>query len=78
MSKKLQNIKAVKKMLEGTHAFQTKKTHGFSDAKKTADKNQKREVGDIWDEEINGTLYTIEQKKGFRIKKPKNFDEIIP
>ena len=72
MSKKLQNIKAVKKMLEGTHAFQTKKTHGFSDAKKTADKNQKREVGDIWDEEINGTLYTIEQKKGFRIKKPKN------
>ena len=72
MSKKLQNIKAVKQMLDGTHKFQTKKTIGFSDAKQKAKKNEKRNVGDIWDEEINGIMYTIEQKNGFRVKKPKN------
>ena len=72
MSKKLQNIKAVKQMLDGTHKFQTKKSIGFSDAKQKAKKNEKREVGDIWDEEINGIAYTIEQKNGFRVKKPKN------
>ena len=72
MSKKLQNIKAVKQMLDGTHKFQTKKTIGFSDAKQKAKKNKKRNIGDIWDEEINGIMYTIEQKNGFRVKKPKN------
>ena len=72
MSKKLQNIKAVKQMLDGTHKFQTKKTIGFSDAKQKAKKNEKRNVGDIWDEEINGIMYTIEQKNGFRVKNPKN------
>jgi len=72
MSKKLQNIKAVKQMLAGTHKFQTKKTIGFSDAKQKAKKNEKRNVGDIWEEEINGTIYTIEQQNGFRVKKPKN------
>ena len=72
MSGKLQNIKAVKQMLEGTHKFQTKKTHGFTDAKQKAEKNQKREVGDIWEEKIGNTIYTIEQKEGFRVKRPKN------
>ena len=72
MSKKLQNIKAVKQMLEGTHKFQTKKTHGFTDAKQKAEQNQKREVGDIWEEKIGNTIYTIEQKEGFRVKRPKN------
>ena len=72
MSKKLQNIKAVKQMLDGTHKFQTKKTHGFTDAKQKAEKNQKREVGDIWEEKIGNTIYTIEQKNGFRVKRPKN------
>ena len=72
MSKKLQNIKAVKQMLDGTHKFQTKKTHGFTDAKQKADKNQKREVGEIWEEKIGNTVYLIEQKKGFRVKQPKN------
>ena len=72
MSKKLQNIKAVKQMLDGTHKFQTKKTHGFTDAKQKAEKNQKREVGDIWEEKIGNTIYTIEQKEGFRVKRPKN------
>ena len=73
MSKKLQNIKAVKQMLAGTHKFQTKKTHGFSDASKTADRNKKREIGDVWEEDSgNGIIYTVEQRNGFRVRKPKN------
>lgn len=72
MSKKLQNIKAVKQMLDGTHKFQTKKTIGFSDAKQKAKKNEKRNVGDTWEEKIGNTIYIIEQKNGFRVKKPKN------
>ncbi len=59
-------------MLDGTHRFQTKKTTGFSDAKQLADKNKKREIGDIWEEKIGNTIYTIEQMDGFRVKKPKN------
>ena len=35
---KLQNIKAIKQMIAGTHKSQTKKTHGFSDAKDMAKK----------------------------------------
>ena len=72
MANKLQNIKAIQKMLDGTHAFQTKKTIGFSDAKQKAEKNKHRKIGEIWEEEINGTIYTIEQQDGFRVKKPKN------
>ena len=72
MSKKLQNIKAVKQMIAGTHKFQTKKTIGFTDAKQKAEKNKKRNVGDIWEEKIGNTIYTIEQKEGFRVKRPKN------
>jgi len=72
MANKLQNVKAVQKMLDGTHAFQTKRTHGFSDAKQKAEKNKHRKIGEIWEEDINGVIYTIEQQNGFRVKKPKN------
>lgn len=74
MSKKLQNIKAVQQMLDGTHKFQTKKVVGFSDAAETADKNQKRLIGEVWEETdpISGITYIIEQKDGFRIKKTKS------
>lgn len=72
MSKKLQNIKAVKEMIAGTHKFQTKKTIGFSDAKQKAEKNKRREIGDVWEEKIGNTLYRIEQKNGFRVKQPAN------
>ncbi len=73
MSKKLQNMKAVRQMLDGTHKFQTKKTTGFSDAKQKAELNQKRNIGDSWEETTaNGTIYVIEQRNGFRVKKPKN------
>ena len=52
--------------------FQTKKTIGFTDAKQKAEKNKSRNVGDIWEEKIGNTVYTIEQKDGFRVKRPKN------
>ena len=73
---KLQNVKAVTQMLDGTHKFQTKKITGFSDAESTAKKNAKHEIGDIWEEvdPVSGITYVIEQKEGFRIKKSKNFE----
>jgi hemerythrin-like domain-containing protein len=81
MAKKLQNVKAVQQMLDGTHKFQTKKTVGFSDAQDVAKRNERHEIGDTWEETdpSSGTIYVIEQKDGFRIRKPKNsevFQEI--
>ena len=74
MSKKLQNIKAVQQMIDGNHKFQTKKTVGFSDAESKAKRNERHEVGDIWEEAdpVTGNIYVIEQRDGFRIKKTKN------
>jgi hypothetical protein len=74
MSKKLQNIKAIQQMLDGTHKFQTKKTVGFSDADATAKRNERHNVGDVWEETdtVTGITYVIEQREGFRIKKTKN------
>ncbi len=76
MSKKLQNIKAIQQMLDGTHKFQTKKTVGFSDAQSTAKRNERHEIGDVWEEvdPKSGITYIIEQRQGFRIKKTKNTD----
>lgn len=73
MSKKLQNIKAVQQMLDGTHKFQTKKTIGFADTKAVAKNSEHRNIGDIWEEtDISGIIYVIEQRDGFRIRKTKN------
>ena len=76
MSKKLQNVKAVQQMLDGTHKFQTKKTVGFSDATAVAKKNDRHEIGDIWEEtnSSTGITHIIEQKDGFRIRKSKGTD----
>ena len=75
MSKKLQNVKAIQQMLDGTHKFQTKKTHGFSDAESKGKQTEHRNVGDIWEEtDVNGNTYVIEQREGFRIRKTKNSD----
>lgn len=75
MSNKLQNIKAIQQMLDGTHKFQTKKTIGFSDAKDVAKKSEYHKIGDIWEEiDASGVVYIIEQRDGFRIKKTKNSD----
>jgi hypothetical protein len=79
-SNKLQNIKALQQMLQGTHKFQTKKTVGFSDAKETARKSERHEIGDIWEEtDTAGNVWVIEQRDGFRVRKTKNaevFQEI--
>jgi hypothetical protein len=78
MSKKLQNIKAVQEMLNGTHKFQTKKTVGFSDAESVAKQNERHVVGDTWEEvdPVSGITYVFEQRDGFRIKKLKQHDAL--
>ena len=68
MAKKLQNIKAIKQMIEGTHRSQTRNQVGMYSGKT----HQLRKVGDVWEETVNGTVYEVEQKEGFRVKKPKN------
>lgn len=73
MSNKLQNIKAINQMLDGTHKFQTNKTVGFSDAQDAAKRSERHEVGDVWEEtDTQGITYVVEQKDGFRIRKTKN------
>ena len=70
---KLQNIKAIKQMLDGTHRTQTRKSFHYGDADQTAEKNKKREIGDIWTETdpVTGNVTTWEQKDGFRVKHSK-------
>jgi hypothetical protein len=72
MSKKLQNVKAVQQMLDGSHKFQTKKTTGFSDAKLVAQKNERHTIGDVWEEtDSTGNIFVIEQKMAFELEKQK-------
>lgn len=64
---KLQNVKAIKQMLDGNHRFQTRKTVGFSDARDTS---KLREVGEIWEEkDFHGNSIWWEQRDGYRIKR---------
>jgi hypothetical protein len=66
---KLQNIKAIKEMIAGTHKFQTNKIFGAGGGKRY----EKHEVGDKWEEtEADGTTWIVEQHKGFRTKKSKH------
>jgi hypothetical protein len=67
---KLQNIKAIKQMLEGSHRTQTRTKIGFTDTEVASEKNKKREVGEIWEEyDEHGQLVCIwEQKKGYRVR----------
>ena len=58
---KLQNIKAVKEMIAGTHRTQTKNSVTFGDEKEFV----KREVGDQWTDD-DGNVW--EQKKGYKVK----------
>ena len=71
---KLQNIKAIKQMIAGTHKSQTKKTHGFSDDKDMAKKNERHEIGDVWFEtdKKTGTEWKVTQHDGFRSRQPAN------
>jgi hypothetical protein len=70
MSNKLQNIKANKELLAGTHKSQTRKSFGYTGEGTIS----KRAIGDIWIEKdpISGVEYKIEQKNGFRTKTPLN------
>ena len=69
MSNKLQNTKAVKQLLDGTHKMQTKTSISLSDSKK----DNKRLVGETWvDTNANGVKFKWEQKDGFRVKRPLN------
>lgn len=77
MSKKLHNIKAVQQMLDGEHKFQSKKTIGFKDQQVVDQQTKHRDVGDIWEETTNtGTIYVVEQKDGYRVRKTKKTDLI--
>ena len=67
---KLRNIEAIRKMLDGTHKTQSRKTVSFSDVQMTTDVTRK--VGDTWTDE-NGVEW--EQRNGFKIKKGK-LDEL--
>jgi chlorite dismutase len=66
---KLQNIKALREMLSGTHKFQTKSVYGYD----VKNEHKIREVGEIWEEELpNGTVIEWEQKKGYKVRRAKN------
>ena len=70
MSNKLQNTKAVKQLLDGTHKMQTRKSISLSGKSKTT---KKRAIGDTWVEKnANGVEFKWEQKDGFRVKRPVN------
>lgn len=63
---KLQNIKALKQMLDGDHRLQNRTTVGFSDA---TNKSKVREIGEVWEEkDFHGNTVWVEQQQGFRIK----------
>ena len=57
-------------MLDGSHRTQTKTKIGFTDTAASAEKNKKREVGEIWEEydEYGDVVCIWEQKKGYRVK----------
>lgn len=70
---KLQNIKAVQQMIDGTHKFQTKKTVGFSDADAERKRNEHHKIGDVWEDvDAHGNITIVEQFDGFRTRKQKN------
>lgn len=65
MSNKLQNIKAVQKMLAGEHRFQTRKTFSFNDKV-----DVKRDIGEKWEEydKEGNVIARWEQMPGWRKK----------
>jgi predicted transposase YbfD/YdcC len=72
MSSKLRNIEDIRKMLDGNHKTQSRKTVSFSDVKMTTDTTHA--VGETWTDE-NGVEW--EQRNGFKIKKGKLIKIII-
>ena len=79
MSSKLQNIKAVKQMLAGTHKSQNKTQIGYTGKtnKEPDEENILERFDDgrpkVWIEvEPNGTRMRVEQHNGFRSRKAEN------
>ena len=70
MSTKLQNMRAVRQMLDGTHKTQSSTKVAMANNEKAIE--EKRQIGDIWKDE-KGEEW--EQRAGFKIKKGK-LDEI--
>ena len=78
MSNKLQNIKAIKQMLNGEHRFQTRKTTYFGDTKTDTEQIKVLEKFDdgkpkVWIEtKPNGTKMRVTQHDGFKSRVPEN------
>ena len=71
MSNKLQNTKAVRQLLDGTHKMQSRTSISFASNPST--QNKKREVGETWiAKNASGVEFKWEQKDGFRVKRPVN------
>lgn len=75
---KLQNIKAIRQMIDGTHRTQTRTNVGFSDADASSERSKKREVGEVWNEyDSDGNVISVwEQKKGYRVRKGVNHKSV--
>ena len=64
---KLQNIKALRQMLDGEHRLQKRTTVGFSDTDSA--KTKKHEVGETWEETTaSGNIEYVTQKEGYRVR----------
>lgn len=71
---KLQNIKAIRQMLDGSHKTQTRKTFGYERKKDTSI----RKVGEVWEETLpNGSVIEWEQKQGYRVRRAKNMKVLL-
>ena len=64
MAKNLNNTGVIRKMLDGSHRSQTKKTVGYTKTEET----KRKQTGDTWTDD-KGFIW--EQKDGYRIKKGK-------
>jgi hypothetical protein len=75
---KLQNIKAIREMIDGNHWTQTRTKVGFTDTEATSQQNKKREVGEIWEEydQYGNVVCVWEQKKGYRVRSGVLKDEV--
>ena len=78
MSNKLQNVKAVRQLLEGTHKTQTRKSTYFGNVETNSEKEEvleRFENGDpkVWIEtKPNGTRINVTQHDGFKSREPEN------
>jgi|TARA_R100000081_G_C4766517_1_gene143061 hypothetical protein len=78
MSNKLQNIKAVKEMIAGTHRTQTRKSHYYGSSKskiKDEDILERDEKGNpkVWIEtDTKGFRTKVTQHDGFKAREPEN------